>query len=738
MSIHLTIRTKSRSVESFGKLLEVVARRHHLSLDPCKDGFVLSVCRLGQLYFYGTSVGVEDEVEVVGECQTTPAGPGFHKAAVELADEITDLNGYPFEVEDETGYYRDRDFQRLRQEHFLPWLDNIIGFCRVKTCGEYRTVAVGWEAGKYIPCERKGTLTTPMGRFSLPRLLERVDREGGLEDFARDFFVWYNPERDALFFRNSALNALWEDCCFVPSVRSDADEAANLFILENLQQAAAADPTLPFPKEDYLHLCVLAGYEPVDVEGLPELVTDYPIGYRKEWLTYLLGNLSFQLPGHFLYFDEGDSRGYEDKAEENWHVVRVVALQARQGQEPAYVDVGSGVALLEEHDFQNGQCRLYEVTGPEEQGDEYVCQCQVLTEQQLSIFTLSCETRDEALRFGRELAGRLTATRRDRHEELKQQIVRWNFDNQNDRIVQAILAVPAEERDPELVSLLGRAYNCLDEYDKALEHLLTVEKDCQDSDVWFYRVGTAYYYLNRLEEAQKAFERSLELNPGDADTEWYIDRCRRHIGPPAPEAYYLEEVQVLDGHIDYFFGTSQSIFHELVSPDIHVDIRIIEPTPERNYYTLVTVGMGGHRMNVPPELAEYKLERAEVMISLPPDWQLSSDDERWYWPLRWLKILSRLPLNQDTWLGWGHTVPAGEPLGPGVGFTGVMLVSPCNAEEGAAVCRLPDGDEVNIYQVIPLYEEEINYKLENGAEALLEQMNGVSFVVDVHRQNVCR
>ena len=47
-------------------------------------------------------------------------------------------------------------------------------------------------------------------------------------------------------------------------------------------------------------------------------------------------------------------------------------------------------------------------------------------------------------------------------------------------------------------------------------------------------------------------------------------------------------------------------------------------------------------MNVPEELAEYKLERAELAIALPADWKLdqeSMQDERWYWPIRLLKVL---------------------------------------------------------------------------------------------------
>ena len=79
----------------------------------------------------------------------------------------------------------------------------------------------------------------------------------------------------------------------------------------------------------------------------------------------------------------------------------------------------------------------------------------------------------------------------------------------------------------------------------------------------------------------------------------------------------------------------QNVFHELVSPDIHVDICIVPPAEERDYYTLVTMGMGAHRMNVPEELAEYKLERAELAIALPADWKLDQEsmkDEQWYWP----------------------------------------------------------------------------------------------------------
>ena len=125
-----------------------------------------------------------------------------------------------------------------------------------------------------------------------------------------------------------------------------------------------------------------------------------------------------------------------------------------------------------------------------------------------------------------------------------------------------------------------------------------------------------------------------------------------------PEVYSEDEMSAIEQHIKNTFGEFENVFHELVSPDIHVDICVVPPSDERDYYTLVTMGMGAHRMNVPEELAEYKLERAELAIALPPDWKLDEEslkDERWYWPIGLLKVLARLPISNDTWLGfWPH------------------------------------------------------------------------------------
>ena len=205
-----------------------------------------------------------------------------------------------------------------------------------------------------------------------------------------------------------------------------------------------------------------------------------------------------------------------------------------------------------------------------------------------------------------------------------------------------------------------------------------------------------------------------------------------------PEVYTEEEMEAVEGHIEQYFGKVENVFHELVSPDIHVDICMVPPTEERDYYTLVTMGMGAHRMNVPEELAEYKLERAELAIALPADWKLDQEsmkDEKWYWPIRLLKSLARLPIASDTWLGFGHTMDNQEDFAENTKLCAAILTGPQGTQDGSEVCPLPGGEEVNFYQVIPLYEDELDYKLEHDADALLNKMRGISFVVNPTRQN---
>ena len=331
-------------------------------------------------------------------------------------------------------------------------------------------------------------------------------------------------------------------------------------------------------------------------------------------------------------------------------------------------------------------------------------------------------------------------------QKLLEQLNRWHEEEAFQKIIDAVENI--EEHDYDTICHLARAYNNRGgegDYEQAIALLQMVGDLGREDPLWHYRLGYAYFYSGCYEDAEAAFAQVLQLEPGDEDARWFARVSREAILRErgeyqevyAPEVYNEEQLNTLEGFISETFGEYESVFHEIISPDIHVDICLIPPGEDRDFYTLVTMGMGAYRMEVPEELAEYKLERAELVICLPADWQLDSEEERWYWPVRLLKILARLPLHEDTWLGWGHTIDHGGYFDESTELCGSMLINPSSFGDADNVCVLPDGSEVNFYQVIPLYREEMDFKTEHDAQELLKQLDSRVLIVDPKRHRFC-
>lgn len=347
---------------------------------------------------------------------------------------------------------------------------------------------------------------------------------------------------------------------------------------------------------------------------------------------------------------------------------------------------------------------------------------------------------------------------------LMEKIDGWHKQNRHRQIVEAILSRPKAARNDELLGQLAAAYNNLDECDKAIAVLESLRPRQENAPKFHYRLGYAYYYQTQVEtenaqkrallqKARTAFTRALMLNPPEEiaqDCREFLDwiteeyketaeyqKQKEACGIQTPEVYTEQEMKAVESHIEAHFGAFENVWHELLSPDIHVDICVIPPNGTRDYYTLVTMRMGAHRMNVPQELAEQKLERAELVICLPADWKLGEQDEQWYWPARLLKQLARLPGECDTWLGWGHTVDNQEPYAKNTDLRGALLAGPQKAAKGAEVCTLPNGETVHFYQVIPLYADEMDYKKAHGAKALLDRLASMGCVVHPNRPDAC-
>src|SRR5262249_44583228 len=157
----------------------------------------------------------------------------------------------------------------------------------------------------------------------------------------------------------------------------------------------------------------------------------------------------------------------------------------------------------------------------------------------------------------------------------------------------------------------------------------------------------------------------------------------------------------------------QTVWHEIVSDRVHVDVHVAQPDYWRPYYTLVTSGMSDLPMTAPPGANRY----AELMLCLPENWPMTAsdfDDERAYWPIRLLKMVARLPHEYQTWIGPGHTVPNGDPAQPyaaGTPFSAVLATPPRRAPASAGTILVEDGRRISLLALLPLYPQELAHKL---------------------------
>lgn len=1265
MGLGFTIHTKIKDIEKFQQAVESQAVESGYNAEHDESSSTVSFCRLGDLFLNYQHEGegnTDNVISVNGDCQTNMLGPGFHKAAIEFIDRLQQATGTRFEVEDETDYYTERDFEAMKKKHFHKWLAKLFEIIQEQEDKGSTSLSICWDLNKYYPQSDSGIVISPLGSFRLSEVIRRI-REEGIESFADDFFIWNNPERDARFHRGLALNAMWEDCYFMPSERSEEDARINGYIISELETAASLDPSLPFPKKEYEELCRLHGCTPVPTDGIPTYETEFAIGYRRGIINHKVGRIRFSLPGSYLEDTDDGTLVYYDAAADNWHTVRCTGYSTNG--EPDFLDVEE--EMIEEREFDGGKYRLYDMGIGQDSEDEEpypVYSCHALCSNQYTLFTLCASRLEDLKKLSGEFLPTLVAdqpiepenkqiiyTGENMNDELMKQIDEWHKAEKHQEIIDALEQIPEAERDFETTSLLARAYNNIEEYAKAAELLESVREEGAEDERWNFRMGYAQYFLNNYREALDYFSKARELNPEDEDTLSFIRQCnmalpltrrvkefwnwfveneeklsgmmnpksmeeadafmefiskgtnlisedmhfniggdheftfsvegwpdlfiiypyiiscmpeclkgkwkffpfnpgkvgsfayrvhntdvdmgkimvkasydekrenfniryydknlcalpeensdgnfhvilelvlgegvsfkyvngierasgieegmialsglRQHIEETvkshgheffenpkdvytgyqltpkesdelrfdvivgstcldsivadyyhgsteifdhadgfgvqalymvfqngvgednilnfrhdledriteeilepgnlgvitggatgteysyidlfvydlrafvkkviplldeypeysfyisdfirngrihqlteaaseaipytkenkeeflaqiekwndmekfskcikaledipeaeqdydmvmlqvrayenyailgdngeepeddekeralnkalellesireagesqagwnkrmayayqylveqeekaieyakrwaeldpedssavavinecneelekrkikcesccdddngdnksiAPEMYSEDEIDIIEKHIEHYYGNFEFVFHEKVSPDIHVDICLIPPSEECNWYTLVTMGMGAHLMNVPNQLKEEQLERAELVICLPEYWKLDKEhlkDEKWYWPIRLLKELARFPRENNTWLGWGHTVSYDGPLSYTTELCASILINPPCGNVGGNTCTLPDGEEVNFYQVIPLYRDELEYKLKNGTQKLLDKMNDNILLVNPHRLNV--
>ncbi|MBS6215869.1 MAG: DUF2185 domain-containing protein, partial [Clostridiales bacterium] len=134
--------------------------------------------------------------------------------------------------------------------------------------------------------------------------------------------------------------------------------------------------------------------------------------------------------------------------------------------------------------------------------------------------------------------------------DILEQCQKWHEEDKFQKIIDALEAIPAEERTPEMDSELARAYNNWgasrsnrEALKKAIALLKPHEEYFEGDHCWNFRMGYAYYYLDQEGRALRYFEKALEARPGDEDTQTLIDWCKKGISLPQFSACFRQRTE---------------------------------------------------------------------------------------------------------------------------------------------------------------------------------------------------
>lgn len=128
------------------------------------------------------------------------------------------------------------------------------------------------------------------------------------------------------------------------------------------------------------------------------------------------------------------------------------------------------------------------------------------------------------------------------------------------------------------------------------------------------------------------------------------------------------------------------------------------------------------------------LEKIELYICLPEYFDLTKEQ----WPTFWLDKIATIPQKNKTWLGIGDSIPAGNPP---VAISEKLTANHFVIMEPNAVQKyITENNGVCYLAVVPIFQEELDYKLRNSHTVLFKKFskNGITEMVDIYRSSCCR
>ncbi|MBP3270890.1 MAG: DUF2185 domain-containing protein [Ruminococcus sp.] len=329
--------------------------------------------------------------------------------------------------------------------------------------------------------------------------------------------------------------------------------------------------------------------------------------------------------------------------------------------------------------------------------------------------------------------------------DLLEQINELHKQGKHEDIVDLMQNCDDIRTDPELGIIAARTLLDLtenemsDDLTEAAEALLLSLPNGEKLPSWNYQIARSYFMRNRTIEAVRRLETAIEL--AEEGTEFAEAEESKELLEICMDEYKKMDIKYTDSqhetvlrHIEHYYGRITAMVPSNDPLGVTPDIVVIEPDAVRNFRTLVTVGMGGYKMEIPDELEGMVSERCELVMLLPPEWT----PEQSSWVISFMRSVAVLPAERRSWCAYGHMFSGGKTLCPETKLCSAILIETQGFEKGSSLCKFIDETSVSFYQLFPLYKEEMEHKLKYGLGSLLKKMSSLtSPVLQLDRENFC-
>ncbi len=300
---------------------------------------------------------------------------------------------------------------------------------------------------------------------------------------------------------------------------------------------------------------------------------------------------------------------------------------------------------------------------------------------------------------------------------------------------QLLYEVQLELAEEILDEVNGTDKKCIEDYAAAGSLLESSAERGIDDCRWHYLTARLYYDTGKLTSALEELEWCDKHGGLDDDGEVLLKVCVNDINSLGGLYTEYEHTQVME-YITKKFGSISMMLPDPHPTHIYTEIAVIDQMEESPFKLLVTIGMGANRMKIPEAASSYSSERIELVMFL--DQKSSSDVIAEACSL--LRSLSKLPSESGEPILHGQLYSYDGPVFDSMPYRFCMITDPLIfAHRSFNTLSLGGNDEdtVCFLAVIPLYDEEADYRKDNGPDDLIKRLHSTDWILTPNRPNRC-